>query len=231
VTRVQPLLACRRPDEGLEESDVLRLDRRHHRGRTYLHAEPARRSLGLRREIGGTSGKQGVLPLEEEDPRVRGVDRAEFLLKGVPQDLGEGSRQLHPRGSRTDDHEREERRAPLRVGFALSRLKGEEDPPAHVRGVLDRLATGGEHLPPLVTEVVVTRAGGDQQRVGGDLCIAEDRAPAVRLDVNRLREKHVHVPLPCAGSSGAGMRCQRARGRRSRPGRGAAGRSDCCGGR
>ena len=74
-------------------------------------------------------------------------------------------------------------RAPLgRVGLGLGLLEGEQDAPAQIGRVVDRLQAGRERRPVVVTEIGVPRAGRDDQIVVGNAPAFGDHLVARGVD-------------------------------------------------
>jgi hypothetical protein len=111
--------------------------------------------------------------------------------------VAEGARQFHPRRPAADDDEGQPRLPLDRVAEALGRLEGVEDAAAHGGGVLDRFQAGRELLPLRVAEVVVCRAGRDEQRVVRQArAVGEQHGPAGQVEADRLAQQDAGVALP-----------------------------------
>ena len=111
------------------------------------------------------------------------VDRAEVALQGVFRDLAESAGQLDPGRATADDDERHPLGPADRIGFTLGRLEGDEDPPSDLGRVLDRFQARRIAGPLVVSEIRVTDAGRNDERVVAD-------RPAVRhadLASNRIQ--------------------------------------------
>ncbi len=66
-----------------------------------------------------------------------GFDPPEVAVEHELRQLGEGARELHPRGAAPDDDEGEQRLAPLRARLPLGELEGDEDALADVDGIAE----------------------------------------------------------------------------------------------
>ena len=100
--------------------------------------------------------------------------------KRVLRQFGDGAGKLHAGRSRADDDEGQQRRAPLRIAFALGVLEGDQDAAPQRGGVLQRLQPGRERLPFVMAEIGVAGAGGEHQRVVGQRVAAIQRHAARR---------------------------------------------------
>ena len=89
--------------------------------------------LGLVRERRREGGEDPVARLDEQDPALGRVDRAEVPAQGVAGELGDLPRHLDPGRPGADDDEGQQRLAVLVVGLDLGVLEGREDPPRGCR--------------------------------------------------------------------------------------------------
>ena len=154
-------VAHREPDRPVVDVDDLRSG-------SDRDAQPFELALGRLRAIRRIRRQDPVHRLDEDDPGVGRVDRAEVALQRVPGDLAERARQLGAGRAGADDDERHPFRAADRVGLALGGLERDEDPPPDLGGVLDRLEARRVLRPLVVAEVREAGAGRDDQRVVGD---------------------------------------------------------------
>ena len=116
--------------------------------------------------------------------------------------------------------------------FPLRGLEGDEDPAPDLGRVLDRLEARRERRPLVVAEVAVPRPGRDDERVVGDRAAVrqQDLVP-LGIEPDGLAEQDRRVAvLPEDRPQRLGD-LARARARRSRPGRAAAGTGGGCAGR
>src|ERR1700730_2619158 len=90
---------------------------------------------------------------------------AEIVLQGFIGDFSESAGELHPGGSRADDHEGEPGTGFFMAGGALGAFKGVKNFVADGGGSFDGLETGGPFAPEVVAVVRSWRAGGDDERV------------------------------------------------------------------
>jgi hypothetical protein len=77
-----------------------------------------------RESDGGNVVSTPVGRLDQQDPAVAGIDRAEVAAQGVAGQLGHLAGHLDAGRPGADDHEREQRPAALRVGLELGELEG-----------------------------------------------------------------------------------------------------------
>ena len=160
-------------------------------------AEPLELAPGRRRTIRRVGRQDPVHRLDEQDPGVGRVDRAEVAAERVAGDLAERSGQLDARRPAADDDERHPLAPPLGIVLALGRLERDQDPPPDLGGVVDRLQARRDRGPVVVAEVREARAGADDQRVVADRAAVRQRTSrALRVDADRLAEQDRRVPLP-----------------------------------
>jgi hypothetical protein len=108
------------------------------------------------------------------------------MPQSVSGDFPECSRQLDSGRPPADDDERQIRAPFAEIGFSLRRLEGQKNPPADLRRVFDGFEAGSERLPMLVAEVMMARAGADDQRIVADRAVAEHDLPRAHVDVDRI---------------------------------------------
>ena len=130
----------------------------------------------------GYGRKDPIERLDQDDPGVGRVDRAEVAPQGVFRDLAERAGELDPGRAAADDDERHPLGPADRIGFTLGRLEGDEDPPSDLRRVVDRFQARRIAGPLVVSEIRVTDAGRNDERV------VADRAPVGHADLasNRI---------------------------------------------
>ena len=87
------------------------------------------------------------------------MDPPEVPAQSVVRDLAERAGELDAGRAASDDHERHPFAPDLGIGLAFGRLERDQDPPAHLEGVLDGLEARRERRPLVVAEVRVARAG------------------------------------------------------------------------
>ena len=87
----------------------------------------------------------------------------------------------------------------MRAGFdhlPLSKLVGEQDPPANLEGVFDGFEAGRERLPLFVAEIGVRGAGGEDEIVVAEVSAAgKPHLPRSPIDVDDFVHEHFGVPL------------------------------------
>ena len=195
-----------------------------------LGAEPLQRAGGIVREL-RREGRQHPRPrLDQDHPRLAGVDVAELARQRLLGQLGDDAGELHAGRTAADDAEGHQRPAILGIGLALGTLEGEQQPAADRRRVLERLQARGRGLPFVVAEIGVPRAGREHQRVVGHARRRRAAAPgaATRSTPPHLAEQRRHLRAGCGTAGGSARRSPRWRAASSRPGRAAAGTGDGC---
>ena len=163
-----------------------------HRRRPSRSSERAR----LLRQVGRVRRQHPIGRLDQQDARVARVDDAEVVLQGVVGDLAQRPGELDAGRPGADDDEGQPGLALGRIGLALGGLEGEQDAAADLGRVLDGLQARREGLPFVVAEVVMGRAGGDDQLVVRHLAVTEPHAAPLDVDRLDLAEQHPGVLLP-----------------------------------
>ena len=199
---------ARGPEDGPGRDGLLRPVGRRRRGhrprrrsttrvrRPDLDPELLELALRRRRSIGRIRRQDPIHRLDQDDPGLVRPDRPEVALERVVGDLAQRAGQLDPGRAAADQHERHPRPAPLRVGFALGGLEGDQDPPPDLGRVLDRLEPGRDRRPLGVVEVGVVGAGRDDERVVGDrAAVGEQDLAPLGVDADRLAEDDRRVAL------------------------------------
>jgi len=151
--------------------------------------------LGFSGQILGVRCQNPRAALQQEDAGAGGVDGAKFIGQCMMGDLGESACQFDSGGSASDDYE-VEREVGSAVGLlALCQLEGEQDSAADLKGVLDRLETGGERLPFGVTKVSVRSSGGYDQVVIRKYCLIRNDAACFEIELLDLFKQHFNVGM------------------------------------
>ena len=213
---------------GVLDLDAVGVDVGDHRAELHLDAGLVELPAGAPAELLAEGGQHVGGGVEQDDAGGGGVDAAEVAAQGAAGELGDLPGHLHAGGAGADDDEGQQ---PVDLGLVLGelgQLEGAEDAAAQLEGVVDALHAGGELGEPVVAEVGLPGAGGDDQLVVGvhggpaeDL--RGDRAGG-EVDVGDLAEQRRGRSPACAGSRGSRARSRPPTGSRSPPGRAAAGR-------
>jgi hypothetical protein len=96
----------------------------------------------------------------------------------------------------TAHHDEIQETAPLvSVGLGLGTLEREQDAAAQVRRIVDRLQAWSVGRP-IMPEIGVLGAGGDDEIVKRNATPFRDDLPASRIDIRDFREDHFRVLLP-----------------------------------
>src|SRR5579872_1092516 len=104
-----------------------------------LDADFFQRRLGVGRKIVGKARQYARSRLDQDDPRLLGVDIAEVGRERVLCKLGDGAGEFDAGRAGADDHKGQERRAPLRVFLLFGALEGNQDTAPQGGGVFQRL--------------------------------------------------------------------------------------------
>ena len=162
------------------------------------HRHPELRELhrGLCRQLWRKRRQQTVFAFDQQDAASAGLMARKSCFSVWRAISPSAPASSTPVGSAADEHERQPRALRLGIGLALGRLEREQDAPADLGGVLDRLEPGGERRPVGVAEVVMAGPGGDDQRVVAELAVAEHHTSLQRIDVDHLGQQHARVLLP-----------------------------------
>ena len=115
-----------------------------------------------------------------------------------------------PVGAAPDDHEGEEAPLASRVALALGRFEREQHPPPHLERIVERLEARGTSRPFRMSEIGVSGAGRDDQKVvrhvryvvsgfsrtrGIGRTRIDDHTPLRCVDRAHLGQQHVDVLL------------------------------------
>ncbi len=123
-------------------------------------------------------GCQNTWPaFEEQNAGLLGVDLAKLVVQRVARDFGQRACEFDAGGAASDD-DKLKRRFVLGVVLggliliivtiivlALGQFEGQQNAAADFQGVFNRLQTGREQFPLRVTEVSMSGAGSDHQKV------------------------------------------------------------------
>ena len=102
-------------------------------------------------------------------------------------------RSHHPPAA--DDHEGEQRPAPVGIGLGLGGLERAQKAGTRRQRALQRFDLGGVPAPVVVAEVGVVRATGDDQRVVGQRGLREVHPAAFEVEGRDLGHQHAHVAV------------------------------------
>ena len=186
-----------RADETSAEPVALGGDLLHRLAGRHVHAQ----ALELFARAPGQAfieARQDPRPgLDQADPGPRRIDVAELALQCVACDLGQGAGQFDAGGPAPDDRETQPGIALGRVGGRFGALEGQQQAPAQVERVVERLEPGRVRGPVVVAEVGLGRAAGQKQIVERHpLAAGQFQAPVGGLDPRHRRHAHHHVLLP-----------------------------------
>jgi hypothetical protein len=190
----------RRPEDGPGRDHLLAVadlhahravvDADHAGPRADVHAQPLQLPPRRRRPVGRVGRQDAVEGLDEDDPGVGRVDRAEVAPERVVGDLAQRAGQLHPGRASAHHHEGHPLLPTLDVRLAFGGFERDEDPSPDADGVVDRLEARGVRRPVVMPEVGVAGARGDHQRVVRDrAAVREDDPPALGIETHRLAEQ------------------------------------------
>ncbi len=180
---------------GLQHEALL-VDLLHHHARLHLYAQPGERLRGLAREVLRERREHPRGAVDEEDPRLLRVDRAEVVPQGLPRDLADRAGQLHAGRPRADDDERQPGAPPGRIGEALGDLEGVEDLVPDGERLFDALQARRPLAPFLMPVIGALRPGRDDQGVVRERgAVGQHDVPCGRIDVHHFAEQNARVLL------------------------------------
>ncbi len=168
----------------------------------HLDAQPRHRRMSSDPERLRKRPEQVGAAFEQQNARRLRTDAPKVVTQRVPGDLRERAPELDAGRPATDDHERQQ--PPLRgwIGFALRRLEGEEHAAPHLERIVQRLQAGRALGPLGVPEVRVRSARCDDQVVIRlDIAAIERHRPRSNVDLERVGEQDLDVPLPAQNPS------------------------------
>jgi hypothetical protein len=143
----------------------------------------------------GVSGQDALGAFDENDASARWVDIAEIVAQRVVRNFGKRASQLDAGWSSAHDDEGQPGAELLGIAFALGSLEGEQNAATHVDRVLNCFQSGGEFLPLIVAEILMTRTGGHRQGVVFEGAITQNYASVLYVNVRGFRQPNGHVLL------------------------------------
>ena len=159
-----------------------------------LDPEAVQRLLGIGREVLGEAGEDARARLDQDDTDTTGVDSAEIAAQRVMRQFGDGAGELDAGRPRSDDHEGEPLRAPLRIDLPFRLLEGREDAAPDARRILQRLHARRIGLPFVMAEIGMAGAGREDQRVEADRPFAlQQHLPVRPVDAGNRAEQRGDV--------------------------------------
>ena len=159
------------------------------------HAQPGERAHGGTGELRRERGQDAVPALEQQYPWLDRGDPPELAGQDGPGELADGTGHLDAGGTGTDHHEGQPLVARRGIVLELRRLERVQDAAANGRRVLEGLQPGGEPFPVVATEVVVTDARRQDQRVVGKVAVSAPNAAARDVEIDDFFEQHLDVRL------------------------------------
>jgi hypothetical protein len=165
-----------------------------------VHALLAQLGDRVRLQFGVERTQHRAQSLDQDDPRLPGVDAAVVAGQHLVRQLGHLAGQLHAGGSGADHHEGQPLGALRGVLAQLRHLERGQDVAAQVAGVLDGLHAGRELGPLVPAEIGMGGTCGDHQRVVRQVHRAVIRRgrhhrPAVQVETAHVGEERARVRL------------------------------------
>ncbi len=162
----------------------------------HLDADLGQRVGGVGRQVAREGGEQGRPRLDQDHLGPAGVDAAEVVDQGVAGQLGDRAGHLHTRGPAADHHDGEQGLAEDGVGLDLRPLEGAQQAGADGPRVLDGLQARGMDRPVVVTQIVVHRAGGQDQGVVGEVAaIGQLHLAGLGIDAHHLTQHRIDIGI------------------------------------
>ena len=118
----------------------------------------------LRRQAGEHAPRR----FQKHDVHLFHIQRPVVPPEWAPDQLGEGTRELHARGPATDDHKGQQPPAPLDIGLLCSPLKARQDLVAQGYALFERSEREGMRSRPRDSEEVGRAAGGQDLEIVGE---------------------------------------------------------------
>ncbi len=121
------------------------------------------------------------------------IDIAEFRRQRPVGEFGDHARHFHAGRAGTDDDESQQRLPLLFTGGKFGPFEGQKQAAPDRCCIFQRLEAGGGTLPFVVTEIGVTRAGGQHQRIEADhLARIQLHGPRRPVHAGHLRKQGRH---------------------------------------
>jgi len=183
-----------RPDDGARakglgaEGHAVGGNAGHRASGAHLDAAGAQLLFRARRALRRIGREDARRSLDEHDPGLARVDRAEVADEDVAGDFGDRPGQLDARRSAAHDHEGEQLLALDGIGLTLGLLEREQDAAPDRERVFERLQAGGVLFPFVVAEVRMAGARREDQVVVGEGPVGEDDLPSRGVDRRDVRE-------------------------------------------
>jgi len=133
----------------------------------------------------GDTGQNPVHPLHQHNPGVGGIDGAEVVLERVSGDLPQRAGQLNPRRPPPTTTKVSQARS-FSGSSSRSAASNASKTRRRISVASSIVSARGQLLPVVAPEVVVTDAGGDDQRIVADLAIAQHHPTVRHINVDRL---------------------------------------------
>ena len=152
---------------GVLDLDAVGVDVGDHRAELDLDADLVELAAGAAAELLAERRQHVGRGVEQDDAGGGRVDAAEVAAQGAVGELGDLAGHLHAGRAGADDDEGQQ---PVDLGLVvgqLGELERAEDAAAQLEGVVDALHAGRELGEPVVAEVGLAGAGGDDQLVVG----------------------------------------------------------------
>ena len=131
--------------------------------------------------------------LDEQDASLFGPDGSELVFQGVAGDFRQRPCQFNAGGATSDDHEVERHLSLPTGGTPLRQFESQQDAAADLEGVFDGLQARGEGLPLRVTEVSVSRAGGEYEIVVVQGLVLRDDLFLLQVEIEHFFKQHFNI--------------------------------------
>ncbi len=181
----------------------------------HFDADARQRTLRIGRQIVGKTRQHAGSGLDQDDARLVGVDVAEVGRQGVLREFGDGAGKFDAGRAGADNDKGQQRRPPFRIALAFGAFEGHQDTAPERGGVLQCFQAGRERLPFVMTEIRVTGAGGENERIVGQ-CVAviEQHPFAILVHAGHRGEqgRHFRAMAQQIADRPGDLRCRQRRG-------------------
>lgn len=134
--------------------------------------------------------------LKQEDARIAGIDAAVLAPQRKARQLSECSCQLHAGRATANQHEGKKSTDGRRLGLHFCSFEGMEDSVPNASRVSHALEAECKARPVMVAEIVVLRAGGNNQVIVVKLPIAHNNGSRLQVKPGNFGHQDFGVALP-----------------------------------
>src|SRR6266446_3834368 len=166
-----------------------------HVGGANLYSEALQLVLGFAGKFFGIGWENPGSAVDEQDAGLLRVDVAKLAVHCVTCDLSQSAGEFDAGGAASDDCKLQRRSALAASGFVLTlgKFEGEENAAADFERVFNRLQTGRQWFPLLVTKVRMSGSGGDDQKVVIEHLLLRHDFLLFHVEIEHFFKQHFNI--------------------------------------